>query len=395
VVIVDVATGKTVSGFNVSGKVNKLRRGKREGTVDLMAKDGETVVGSIDAWSGFLPVSGSSDRFRTANVTVRINRESGEIAGHSTLEPGQVVWRVNLRSKILHVIEPRHSELGNVPVLVKSDASVVFKYMNPNLVVIISRATDSGISVSALDTVTGALVHQTVIASAAVSVGSGNFVLCDNWIVGHYYNAADNRFEVIAIDFFEKRPDKGFFAAATGQAKSLVDSAYQLPVDVVALVQQFVFPLGPVSAIAVTGTLMGVTPRQVLFATNSGVFSVKKDTWLNPLRPLVAAAGEESLPVYSALLPVTAGEFLTHRHVVENVKKILTVPTHLESTSLALVIGELDIFSAPIYPGSAPYDVLSPFFNYSLLAFSVGVVIASVLATSVLAHRKQLYNKWI
>jgi hypothetical protein len=81
--------------------------------------------------------------------------------------------------------------------------------------------------------------------------------------------------------------------------------------------------------------------------------------------------------------------------VTEKVKLIRTVPTHLESTSIVVAIGDDGrIFSAPVYIGNAPFDLLSPFFDYWLLYVSVTFVATGVVMTSILARRAELYNKW-
>lgn len=406
---VDVSTGKVVKALdNFSSKVFEIRK-RFDGKIELLDKK-RVPVGAIDPWTG-LPASVDQSINTVqaqANVYYEIKEESGEVYGRRS-QNSKILWRINLRGAILHVIRPSHSELENVPVLVKGDSSIVFKYMNPNLLILISErmgasGDSDGIVVSALDSVTGALVHQTVVPGASRDKDKLHFVQCDNWIVGHYWSGEFNRFEVIAIDLFDNRPDPGFVAAATGAAGPAVDSAYQLPVDPVALVQQFVFPLGPVTAVAVTGTLQGISPRQVLFATTSGIFAIRKDTWLNPRRPharvvlpeRLALVGDEasSLPPYVAVLPVNPTDFVSHMHVIEKIKKVITVPTHLESTCLAFALGDSEIFAAPVYPGDAPYDVLSPYFNYWLLGISVATVAVSVMATSVLASRKQLYIDW-
>ena len=401
-VFVDISTGKVVSGLTLpfsKKPIGLMRKRLNDGLVELVS------LGTVDPWAGaWEEVTDYEGEAGLANVEYEVDESVGEITGKSA-SAGNTLWRVSLKNRIVKVVEPSHSELGNVPVLVKGDASVVFKYMNPNLLVVVSERKPGGVGgiiISAFDSVTGALVHQTVVPSASSEPELLFFVQSDNWIVGHYWNRENGRFEIIAIDLYEKRQDMGFYAAATGKASPVIESAYQLPTDPIPLVQQLVFPLGPVTAVAVTGTSAGISPKQVLFATHSGIYAIRKDSWLNPRRPHVkislperlALAEDENLPPYTPLLPVHAGEFVSHKHVIEFVWKMLTVPTHLESTCLAFAVGESEIFVAPIYPGSAPYDVLSPFFNFYLLASSVALVALSVIVTSVLADRKQLYNKW-
>lgn len=181
-------------------------------------------------------------------------------------------------------------------------------------------------------------------------------------------------------------------------------SAFDLPVDPIAIFQQYVFQAGSVAAMAVTDTLNGVTPRQIVFATAGGLLAIKKDIWLNPRRPVsppspfpiparLKVTSEEPIPPYNVTLPIIPTDMLSHRHSLEKIEKILTLPTHLESTSIAISFGK-DIFCVPVYLGNAPYDVLPPFFNYGLLYTAGAVILAGGLVTSFLAKRRALYDKW-
>ena len=353
---------------------------------------GRRVVGTVDVDTMTIV---ETSKELGSNYRYSVDESSGDIKGSVD---NAALWNVKLRGKVLAVVEQSHKQLGNVPVLVKGDASVVFKYMNPNMVVIVS-ALDKGIALTALDTVTGAIPMQSVIGSA----GHENIfiVACDNWIVGHYYNIESERFEVIAIDLYERREDKGFYAAATGKAFKGAESAYDVATDIFVLSQQYVFPLGPITAMAVTATEKGVTPRQVVFATRRGLLAIRKDTWLNPRRPggpkiperLVAGA-EDGLPPYDPILPVISTDFLNHALDVGEVSQIVASPTHLESTSIIVAVGKGGVFVAPVYIGHAPYDVLSPFFNYWLLYMSFSAVVGAVVVTSFIGRRKDLYDKW-
>jgi outer membrane protein assembly factor BamB len=389
IVGLDVTNGRTVWAISVPSDVTRLVLSDFHESIIELRRDDGTVYGTLNANSGLVDVGASHPVPNTSTYT--INKRTGQIFCQNK-------WSLNLHGRVLAEASSLHTEQGTVPVLVKGDASVVFKYMNPNMVALVTERP-SGVALTGIDSVTGSIFFQAMIPEADAS-SPIHVVACDNWIVGHYYNIKANRFEVIAVDFFEKKEDKGVYAILTGQDKSTSHkSAFQLPIDPIVLMQQYIFPLGPVTAISVTSTLKGVTPRQVLFATNNGILSMRKDTWLNPRRPggdippRLAISPEESLPPYSHTLPVIWTDFINHMHKVENVTRIESFPTHLESTSVIVAIGQ-DIFISPVYIGNAPYDVLSPFFNYWLLYVSVCVVVGGVIVTSVLAKRRELFNKW-
>lgn len=395
-VAIDIASRKTIAAMDVDQSIVSLNSKSNRNTVTLVNAKGQSVRHLALSDRGFNEFNLSKP---LSPFEYKVDKSSGVITGYSE---SHQVYRIDLRSRILAEIQPSNTEYENVPVLVRGDASVAFKYMNPNLVGFLSQV-EKGVAITLVDTVTGSVPHQTVVESASADPKLLHFVICDSWVTGHYFNVEANRFEVIAIDLFENKVDKGFMAAATGDLDT-VKSAFELPVDPTALVQQYVFPHGPVSAIGVTSTLKGVTPRQVLFATNVGIFAIRKDTWLNPRRvvpggtPLparLAVTSEEQLPPYSPLLPIVQTDLITHMQVTEKVKLIRTVPTHLESTSIVVAIGDDGrIFSAPVYIGNAPFDLLSPFFDYWLLYVSVTFVATGVVMTSILARRAELYNKW-
>jgi ER membrane protein complex subunit 1 len=283
-----------------------------------------------------------------------------------------------------------------------TDASVVFKYMNPNMVFFIACETSGGLGISGVDTVTGSLVYSSVVNGATCDpVPHG--VHMDNWLVLHYYSIEFDRFEVAVVDLFEQRGDVSMREILTYEKNLGEKSAFDLPVDPIAVAQQYVFPYGAISAVSVTTTSGGITPRQILFATKSGqLIAIKKDIWLNPRRPggdtsntppRLIANPEEGLPPYNATLPVIPTDTLSHMHMLDGIRLVVTLPTHLESTSIAVVFGK-DIFCAPVYIGNAPYDVLPPFFNYWLLYVSGGSLLGAVIVTAGLAKRKALMDKW-
>lgn len=393
-VVVDVVSSKVIGSLDVDPSVSSLKTsGDR---VHLMSA-ADITLSTLDVTTMTIYPGAEKtkpDRF------YRVDDESGDIEGQLG---DSIAWNIKLGSPVLAVIEQSHKEYGNVPVLVKGDASVVFKYMNPNLVTVITKLNE-GITVWAFDSVTGFIVVQILIEGASYDPKTFHFVSCDNWIVGHYYSTNFERFEVIAIDLYDKREDKGFYAAAMGHAaNSNAASAYELTQDVLIVHQQYVFPLGAISSIAVTATEKGVTPRQIIFATQTGILAVRKDTWLNPRRSgpgisipeRLAVVGDEALPPYTPILPIIATDFVSHARVLQYpITKMVSVPTHLESTSILLAMGPGDLFVAPIYIGNAPYDVLSPFFNYWLLYVSLAAVVTAVAVTAIMAKRKDLYNKW-
>merc|ERR1719265_2947186 len=329
-------------------------------------------------------------------------------SGTMTLLP---LWNIELGvvgEQILASAAPEHREWDHVPVYIKGDASILFKYINKNLLAVMSqdhsqRGNVSSLNLYALDAVTGHVLHQSRIVGGS---GPVKLVACDNWVMMHYWNAKKTRFEVTIVEFFQAKADDGPWnilfgsASATNQSKS----AHYLE-SPVPLQQTYIFPAG-VTSLGVTATLKGITPRSVIMALSTDhIFRVSKDL-LNPRRPhpsgsidkelnfpsQFAPTKEEAMPPYNAMLPLKPTDVLTHYNPMSRVVGIASSPTALESTSIVFCYG-LDLYFAPVQTAKA-YDVLRPGFNYTLLYASVGSVLACFIVTSYLARRKALYDRW-
>jgi len=322
------------------------------------------------------------------------------------------LWNLELGSvgeKVVAATSPKHREWDHVPVHIKADASILFKYINRNMLVVVSEEGSSAggnstsLNLYALDAVTGHVLHQSHIPGGAAPV---NLVACDNWIIMHYHNPRKTRFEVSVVEFFQAKADDGPWDIIFGGGKmsNQTKSAHHLETPV-PLQQTYIFPAG-VTSMGVTATLKGITPRSIIMAlTTDHIFRVSKDM-LNPRRPLpgnpadqkdkvpaqFAATKEEMLPPYQAVLPLRPTDVLTYYNPMGQVNGIISSPSALESTSLVFCYG-LDLFFMPVQTAKA-YDVLSPGFNYLLLYVSVGSVVGLYIVTSFIASHKALQDRW-
>ena len=73
-------------------------------------------------------------------------------------------------------------------------------------------------------------------------------------------------------------------------------------------------------------------------------------------------------------------------------KKIVTSPALLESTSLVFAFG-LDMFLTRVTPSSS-FDVLSENFNKAQLVFTVLGLVIAIVITRPMVRRKQLRERW-
>lgn len=337
----------------------------------------------------------------TASQAVEGYVVGSTVGGTRHLSP---LWNVELGSagqQIVAVARPQHREWDHVPVHIKGDASILYKYINPNLLTIVTEDSSS-LTVYGVDTVTGHVLHQNYLPGAS---GPAHVVSCDNWVVVHYRNAKRTRFEVLTIELFQAKADDGpWDILFGGKEANHTKSAHHLEMPV-PLHQTYIVPSG-VYAMGVTATLKGITPRSILMATTTEqIFRVSKDM-LNPRRPYQGLAGEkdkavpnqfaatkeEAVVPYAPLLPLRHTEVLNYHQALGAVSGIISSPTSLESTSLVLCYG-LDLFFMPVQSAKA-YDVLSPGFNYFLLYASVGFVVVTWIVTTIWAEHKTMQDRW-
>jgi len=330
------------------------------------------------------------------------------------------LWNVDLSAggeSIVAIAEPAHREWDHVPVHIKGDASILYKYINGNMIVIVTQgsvesdqkgkdkgqaASVSSLNLYAIDAVTGHVIHQSRLSGGSTPV---NVAVCDNWALMHYWNVKKTRFEALVLDFFEAKQDEGPWNLLFGkEGSNFTKSAHHLETPV-PLQQTYILPAG-VTALGVTATQRGITPRSIIMAmTTDHLFRVSKDL-LNPRRPYAvtikddkdkipaqfAPSKEEGVPPYAPLVPLKPTDVLSHTVAITQVRGIASSPTALESTSLVFAYG-LDLFFAPVQTAKG-YDALSPGFNYKLLYLSLIAVVIGVFVTSYLAQYKALQERW-
>jgi hypothetical protein len=349
-----------------------------------------------------------------------VDRASQAVQGYAiakTAEKHQLVrlWNIELGSvgeRIVAAALPDHRDWEHVPVHIKGDASILYKYINANMLTVVSEDVTTSktgnvtsLNLYVMDSVTGHVLHQSRIVGGATPV---HLVACDNWVLMHYWNAKRTRFELTVVELFEAKTDDGPWNILFGGKSGHNDtSAHHLETPV-PLQQTYIFPTG-VTSLGVTATLKGITPRSVIMAlTTDHLYRISKDM-LNPRRPYTTSSGavdkektnlpaqfaptkDEPVPPYAPVMPLRPTDVMTYYNAIGQVDGIVSTPTSLESTSLVFSYG-LDLFFTPVQTAKA-YDVLSPGFNYTLLYASVGSVVAMLIVTNYWSQYRVLQDRW-
>lgn len=296
---------------------------------------------------------------------------------------------------------PAHDPVASIG-RVLGDRSVMYKYLNPHLISIItSNPLGSTASIHLLDSVSGAIIYSTT-HTGVDSSKSIVSTIAENWIVYAYYGgndavlgeAAARGYHLVVSELFESdvKNDRGPLGGAQNYT-----SLASAPGTPAVLSQSFIFP-GEIATFATTSTRQGITSHEVLaFLPDSrAILSIPKRI-LDPRRPVGrdsnAAEMEEGLLKYTPVIEMDPRALLNHKRELLGIKHVTTTPALLESTSLVFAYGG-DLFGTRVTPSMA-FDVLAKGFSKvqlvgTILALGVGVGFVAPMV-----RRKQINQRWL
>lgn len=285
------------------------------------------------------------------------------------------------------VTRPPHDPVASIG-KVLGNRSVMYKYINQNLLAIITVSKSrSTASVYLLDSVSGTILYSTIHTGVDTTKPFAS-TMSENWIVYSYYgdgslvgNGGAKGYHLVVGELFESElpNDRG----PLGKAANYSSIAGEVGRPFVAS-QSYVFP-AEISFLGVSSTRQGITTREVLalLPWSSSILSLPKRL-LDPRRPIGRdsneAEREEGLMKYSPVVEVDYKAIINHARELMGVRKIVTTPTLLESTSLVFAYGG-DLFGTRVAPSMA-FDVLGKGFSKIQL---VGTIVALLIGVGIVA----------
>ncbi|XP_072553189.1 ER membrane protein complex subunit 1 [Salminus brasiliensis] len=300
----------------------------------------------------------------------------------------ELIWEVVIPTevqKIVGVKGKRANEHVHSQGRVMGDRSVLYKYLNPNLLAVVTESTDSHqersfVGMFLIDGVTGRIVHEAVQRKAR---GPVHFVHSENWVVYVYWNTKSRRNEFSVLELFE----------GMELYNSTVFSSLDRPRPPQVLQQSYIFP-SPISTLEATLTEKGITSRHLLVGLPSGAIMSLPKMFLDPRRPEVASdqSREENLIPYSPEMPIRTEWFINYNQTISRVRGIYTAPSGLESTCLVVAYG-LDIYQTRVYP-SKQFDVLKDDYDYVLISSVLLGLFFATMISKRLAEVKLLNRAW-
>ncbi|XP_035238782.1 ER membrane protein complex subunit 1 isoform X1 [Anguilla anguilla] len=300
----------------------------------------------------------------------------------------ELIWEVVIPPEVQRIVAvkgKRANEHVHSQGRVMGDRSVLYKYLNPNLLAVVTESTDthqerSFVGTFLVDGVTGRIIHEAVQRKAR---GPVHCVHSENWVVYVYWNTKARRNEFSVLELFE----------GTELYNSTVFSSLDRPQLPQVLQQSYIFP-SSISTLEATLTEKGITSRHLLVGLPSGAILSLPKMILDPRRPEIVSEQnrEENLIPYAPEMPIRSEWFINYNQTVSRVRGIYTAPSGLESTCLVVAYG-LDIYQTRVYP-SKQFDVLKDDYDYVLISSVLFGLFFATMITKRLAQVKLLNRAW-
>ncbi|KAG7866534.1 hypothetical protein KL918_003431 [Ogataea parapolymorpha] len=158
-------------------------------------------------------------------------------------------------------------------------------------------------------------------------------------------------------------------------------------------VRTYVFP-AKVAAMTVTRTKYNIASKWLIVALESGEIVAIPRTLANARRPIDVSKkpSEEMLMKYQPVLPINPKLTLSHYRKIIGTKKLVSVPTELESTTLVVGAGT-DLFATLVRPSSS-FDSMRGDFSKTTLLATIAVLVVSILVVRPFVNQKRVKDVW-
>ncbi|EXJ66078.1 uncharacterized protein A1O5_10692 [Cladophialophora psammophila CBS 110553] len=332
------------------------------------------------------------------NVVVTISPE-GKAVGWTVGRNVEKTWILKPQEgmKIVHAVaRAEHDPVASIG-RVLGDRSVLYKYLSPNIALLLATSHSGALTVYLIDAMTGAILHTAT--HSGVLSSDIPAVISENWYA--YTFTARDPFtsglsnQLIISELYESSVpnDRGLLSARTNYSVFSVDGAAAKP----HVISQSYTVAEPISHLAVSQTAQGITTRQLLatLPNSNAIIGIPREI-LDPRRPVErdpnATEREEGLTRYMPNLEFDPKYYLTHAREVMGIKDVLSSPSLLESTSVVFAFGH-DVFGTAITPSMA-FDVLGKGFNRVQLVLTVVALFVGVGALRPLVRKKTVEGRW-
>lgn len=317
--------------------------------------------------------------------------------------------------KIVSITYPTSNDVIDQRYTVLGDDSLLIKYYNPHIVFIVTathitypkdsideQSKQESLQGTLLDTISGKIIYRITHDGCS---GPVKAILVENFIFYSYWNSIAKRTELSSIALYEGMVER--FGLNPFKSTTSSPSLQQLSRDSQFSAFNAALPIGiqktyllqrGVSTLQHTKTANGVANKHILIATTNGQVYAFDMRQIHPRRPIqdpTQAEKLEGLQKYSPFILFNPQTAVTLDYSVKGgINNIISTPSKLESTSLVLSFGSLDIQFNRVTP-SQGFDLLSDDFNHSLLASVLTALGCGVVMLKKMYTKKSLGQAWI
>jgi len=370
-------------------------------------EDVEHFVYHIDRASGVLQTFKLNGKHENAMNLCAVSEKTQQCEARYTMAVAPVATAIFPpdAETIVHVKAPTAGDKINLRTISLSDDSVLIKYLNRNTVLVTTQTVGVGVKpnlyATLVDTASAKIVYRALIEGGSVPVSA---TLVENNLSIFYWNIKAKRTEVSSVSLYDGMIDKmgltpfaskpsAAVAAKHKDAKSFSSFTHVAPL---AMQKTFVMPRA-VTAAHHTTTAHGIANKNVIVGLESGQVYMLDSRQLSPRRPMEAPTVTEQmdgLHQYQPYINLHPLQAITHNYAMgSGPKRILSIPSRLESSSMVLSFGRPDVHFNRVLP-SADFDLLATDFNYPLLTLSLGLMGGLVLYLARLMRRRTLKDTW-
>ncbi|KAI9884057.1 MAG: cholesterol esterase [Watsoniomyces obsoletus] len=372
VFIIDTMTGKILNQSSPSNKSSRI-----ESIAVINTPSGEKVLLDIyeDGTLGDIPSSDPS----LLNKTIIIRDPSTKgikgirfINTKNTIQP-VTAWEFHpSQSEFIagYTSRPSHDPVASLG-RVLGDRSVLYKYLNPNLLIIVTINRNSMTATfHILDSITGRIL-QSFTQNGVDPTQDISLAMSENWFIWTFYSEVSTSpnspsphrttpgyrgYQIGVAELYTSSipNDRGPLHPSNTSTSGISSKPY--------ISSSTFFIPEPISTLTITQTLQGITSRSILaYLPRSNALMAIPKILLDPRRPSTRdptpAEIEEGLSRRGPLLEFDPRWILSHVRNVVGIKEVLSKPAgRMESTSLVFAYGgggEVDAEGVGVGAGAA------------------------------------------
>ncbi|KAL3904098.1 MAG: hypothetical protein SGILL_010198 [Bacillariaceae sp.] len=353
-------------------------------------------------------------------------------AGDSNLQARSIGSTTFSGERIVQVAYPsRHEEIQSMSTVL-GDNSLLLKYINPHLAVVVTVLDDNSeqsatelsrivdktkprkpigagtpettqdaaeptpnMFVNLIDTVSGRALHRTS-HTGIDKTKDVKVVITENWVIYTFVNSKSRRTEIGVLTLHEGMIDSAGLTMFTQPEQTTSFSSFDARESKpVVLAKTYAFPK-KVTALGVTSTRQGISSQNILMASADGAldsFHKKMFETRRPVGEVKPDEKKEGLIPYRELIPESPLLSLTYNQTVEPFTRLASTETSLESQSLVLGFGGPDLFFTRTSPTKG-FDLLPETFNKVLVGMATVGIVVALLAVQRMGSRRMLQQSW-